>query len=128
MGTFLEGLWDHEGYADGRLPDGRLAEGVWSSATRELSGFVATCGCGWRGRVDQWRGEHATPLLVRQSSRRRGELGLELRWLGTQADRLEDPDALRAVSRAVDHAQRLVADLQRDLERQALEREADHER
>ena len=55
-------------------------------------------------------------------------LGLELRWLGTQADRLEDPATLKAVSRAVDHARQLVTDLQRELERQTSEREGDGER
>jgi hypothetical protein len=136
MGTFLEDLDDHEGYADRRLPNGQLAGGVWTSATREFTAYVAACGCGWQATgehppteegeeaaVDQWRWEHAEPLLVRQATRRRGELGLELRWLGTQADRLEDPATLKAVSRAVDHARQLVADLQRDLERQASERE-----
>ena len=55
-------------------------------------------------------------------------LGLELRWLATQADRLEDPATLKAVSRAVDHARQLVTDLQRELERSAPQREADGER
>jgi hypothetical protein len=141
MGTFIEDLWDHEGYADRRLPDGQLAGGVWTYATREFTAYVAACGCGWQATgehppteageeaaVDQWRSEHATPLLAHQRNRRRGTLGLELRWLGTQADRLEDPDTLEAVGRAVDHAHQLVADLLRDLERQAPEREADHER
>jgi hypothetical protein len=141
MGTFLEDLDDHEGYADRRLPDGRLAGGVWTYATREFTGYVAACGCGWHATrdhpptdegeeaaVDQWRAEHAEPLLARQATRRRGELGLELRWLGRQADRLEDPATLGAVSRAVDHARQLVDHLQRDRERQAPEREADHER
>ena len=72
--------------------------------------------------------EHATPELARQTTRRRGTLGLELRWLGTQADRLEDPATLKAVSRAVDHARQLVHDLQRELERSAPQREADGER
>jgi hypothetical protein len=72
--------------------------------------------------------EHATPELARQPTRRRGTLGLELRWLGTQADRLEDPATLKAVSRAIDHARQLVHDLQHDLERQTSEREVDGER
>jgi hypothetical protein len=141
MGTFIEDLWDHEGYADRRLPDGQLAGGVWTYSTREFTAYVAVCGCGWRASgehppteageeaaVDQWRWAHAEPELARQATRRRGELGLELRWLGTQADRLKDPATLEAVSRAVDHARRLVDDLKRDLERQTSEREADRER
>ena len=141
MGTFLDDLDDHEGYADRRLPDGQLAGGVWTYATRHFTAYVAACGCGWQASgehpptedgeeaaVDQWRSEHAEPELARQTTRRRGALGLELRWLGTQADRLEDPAALKAVSRAVDHARQLVHDLQRELERQTSEREAEHER
>jgi len=132
MGTILEDLYDHEGYADRRLTDGRLAGGVWTHATREFTEYVAACGCGWHATrdhpptedgeeaaVDQWRAEHAEPLLARQATRRRGELGLELRWLGTQTDRLEDPATLEGVSRAVDHARQLLDHLQRDLQRQA---------
>jgi hypothetical protein len=141
MGTFLEDLDDHEGYADRRLADGRLAGGVWTHATREFTGYVAACGCGWHATrdhpptedgeeaaVDQWRAEHGEPLLARQATRRRGELGLELRWLGARADRLEDPATLEGVSRAVDHARQLVDHLQRDLERKASQREADRAR
>jgi hypothetical protein len=141
MGTFLEDLDDHEGYADRRLPNGQLAGGVWTYATRHFTAYVAVCGCGWQASgehpptedgeeaaVEQWRSEHATPELARQTTRRRGTLGLERRWLGTQADRLEDPATLQAVSRAVDHARQLVDDLQRELERSAPQREADGER
>jgi hypothetical protein len=74
MGTFLDDLDDHEGYADRRLPNGQLAGGVWTYATREFTAYVAACGCGWQATsehpptedgeeaaVDQWRSEHATP-------------------------------------------------------------------
>ena len=141
MGTFLDDLDDHEGYADRCLPDGQLAGGVWTYATRKFTAYVAVCGCGWQASgehpptedgeeaaVEQWRSEHATPELARQTTRRRGTLGLELRWLGTQADRLEDPATLKAVSRAVDHARQLLHDLQRELGRSAPQREADGER
>src|SRR6266511_1809105 len=141
MGLLLDDLDDHEGYADRRLPDGQLAGGVWTYATRQFTAYVAACGCGWRASgehpptqdgeddaIDQWRSEHATQELTRQTTRRRGTLGLELRWLATQADRLQDPATLKAVSRAVDHARQLVTDLQRELERQAPQREADGER
>jgi hypothetical protein len=141
MGLILEDLDGHEGYADRRLPDGRLAGGIWTYATREFTAYVAACGCGWHATrdhppneageeaaVDQWRAEHGEPLLARQAERRRGELGLQLRWLGRQADRLDDPATLESVSRAVDHSRQLLDHLQRDLQRQAPEREADGER
>jgi hypothetical protein len=141
MGTFLDDLDDHEGYADRRLLNGQLTGGVWTYATRHFTAYVAVCGCGWQASsehaptedgeeaaIDQWRSEHAEPELARQTTRRRGTLGLELRWLATQADRLADPATLKAVSRAVDHARQLVHDLQRELERSAPQREAEHER
>jgi hypothetical protein len=141
MGTFLDDLDDHEGYADRRLPNGQLAGGVWTSATREFTAYVAVCGCGWQATgehpptedgeeaaIDQWRSEHATPELARQATRRREELGRVLGWLGGQANRLEDPATLERVSRAVGRTRALVDDLQRDLEREASEREAGGER
>jgi hypothetical protein len=140
MGLLLEDLYDHEGYADRRLPDGRLASGVWTS-TREFTAWVAACGCGWHATrdwppteageelaVDQWRHEHGEPELGRRAERRRDQLARTLEWLGTQGDRLEDPAAVDRVGRALDRAGGLVADVRRDLERQAPEREADHER
>jgi hypothetical protein len=141
MGTFIEDLDDHEGYADRRLPNGQLAGGVWTYATREFTAYVAVCGCGWQASgehpptedgeeaaTDQWRSEHAEPELARQATRRREELGRVLGWLGDQAGRLEDPATLERVSRAVGRARALVDDLQRDLEREAFEREAGGER
>jgi hypothetical protein len=136
MGTFIEDLDDHEGYADRRLPNGQLAGGGWTDATRHFTAYVAVCGCGWQASgehpptedgeeaaVDQWRSEHAESELACQTTRRRGTLGLELRWLGTQADQLQDLATLQAVSRGVDHARQLVHDLQRELERPAPQRE-----
>jgi hypothetical protein len=130
MGTFIEDLDDHEGYADRRLPNGQLAGGVWTYATREFTAYVAVCGCGWQASgehpptedgeeaaIDQWRSEHAEPELARQATRRREELGRVLGWLGDQAGRLEDPATLERVSRAVGRARALVDDLQRDLVR-----------
>jgi hypothetical protein len=138
MGLILDDLDDHEGYADRRLPDGRLAGGVWTHQTREFTGYVAACGCGWHAStdypptgqgeeaaVDQWLAEHGRPVLARRAERRRGELARVLAWLGSQADRLEDPAALNRISRGVNRARELVADVQRDLERQAPRREAD---
>jgi hypothetical protein len=139
MGTILDDLYDHEGYAVRRLPDGTLT-GTWTHATREFTAYVAGCDCGWRGTreyppteegwelaVQAWRTEHAEPELDRQATRRRSELARVLEWLGTQADRLEDPAAVQRVARGVDRAHRLAVDVQRDLEWQAAEREADGE-
>jgi hypothetical protein len=141
MGTFLEELDDHEGYADRRLADGSLAGGVRSRDTLDWTGYVAACGCGWHGTRDhpptevgeetalgEWVREHAHPLLAQRAERRRSELARVLEWLGTQGDRLEDPAALARVSRAVDQARELVADVQRHLERHPSAREANGER
>jgi len=141
MGTFLDDLDDHEGYADRRLPNGQLAGGVWTYATREFTAYVATCGCGWQASgehpptedgeeaaVDQWRSEHAEPELARQATRRRGELARVLAWLAGQAGPLEDPATLERIRRALGRTQGLVDALQRDLEREASEQEDSGER
>jgi hypothetical protein len=141
MGLILDDLYDHEGYADRRLPDGRLAGGVWSRDTLDWTAYVAACGCGWHATrdyppteageelaVNQWRRDHGEPLLAAQATRRRGELTRVLDWLGAHADQLDDPAALQRINRAVDRARGLVADVQRDLERQAPEQEANRER
>ena len=141
MGTFLDDLDDHEGYADRRLPDGQLAEGVWTYATRQFTAYVAACGCGWQATgeqpptedgeeaaVDQWRSEHAEPELAGQATRRRAELGRVLAWLAGQAGRLEDPATLERVRRALGRTRTLVDDLQRELARETSEREDRGER
>ena len=141
MGLILDDLYDHEGYADRRLPDGRLAGGVWTSATREFTAYVAACGCGWHATrdhppteageeaaVDQWRAEHGEPELARQATRRRDQLARVLAWLGDQRDQLQDPATVERVGRAIDRARGLVEEVQRDPERQAPQREAEHER
>jgi hypothetical protein len=138
MGLILDDLYDHEGFADRRLADGRLAGGVWSHDTLDWTGYVAACGCGWRSphqhpptdqgweaALKDWRVEHAVPLLERQADRRRQELARMLSWLGDQAGRLQDPTSLERVRRATDRAHQLVQDLQDTLERAAFEREAD---
>jgi hypothetical protein len=140
MGVILEDLDDHEGYAARRLPDGTLT-GTWTAATAAFTAYLAACGCGWRGTrpwpptedgeelaLREWLGEHGEPLLARQAERRQLELGRVLEWLGTQRDQLKDPAALDRISRAIDRAQGLIADIQRDLQRQAPQREADRER
>jgi hypothetical protein len=136
MGLILDDLYDHEGFADRRLADGRLAGGVWSRDTLDWTGYVAACSCGWHASrnwpptedgeeaaVDQWRSEHGEPLLTRQATRRR-ELARVLGWLGDQGGQLDDPTAVARVARAVDRAGALLEAVQRDLERQAAEREA----
>jgi hypothetical protein len=137
MGVVIEDLWDHEGYAARRLPDGTLTS-IW---THQFIAHVAACGCGWRANnqhpptqageelaVAQWRAEHAQPLLDRQATRRREHLGRVLGWLGDQTDRLQDPATLGRIGRALDRTRALVDDLQRDLARQTPEREADDDR
>ena len=140
MGSLIEDLWDHEGYAARRLPDGTLT-GTWSYATREFTAFVPACGCGWSGdrehppteageeaAIGQWRVEHAEPLLARQAAQRQLRLARALEWLAVQAGRLEDPATLARVRRTLGSAVELAAEVQRDLDRQAPERELDGER
>jgi hypothetical protein len=140
MGVVIEDLWDHEGYAARRLPDGTLT-GTWSYATGEFTAFVPACGCGWSGDRDhpptdqgeeaaigQWRVEHAEPLLARQAERRQLRLARALEWLGGQAGRLEDPATLARVRRTLGSAADRAAEVERDLDRQAPERELDGER
>jgi hypothetical protein len=140
MGLILDDLDDHEGYAIRRLPDGTLT-GVWTAATREFTAYVAGCECGWRGTrawppteegeelaTQEWRAAHGEPELARQTEGRRDQLARVLAWLGDQRDRLEDPAAVARVGRALDRARGLVAGVQRDLERQPPQQEADRGR
>jgi hypothetical protein len=138
MGTFVEDLWDHEGYADRRLADGRLAGGIWSRDTLDWTGYVAACGCGWCGSLDhppteegeqaaldQWRDVHAEPMLARQAQQRRAELTRLLRALGDTAEHLDNPAQLARIGRAADHLGALTQAVRGDLERQTSQREAD---
>jgi hypothetical protein len=142
MGVVIEdeGYAAHEGYAARRLPGGTLTA-TWTHATREFDGYVAACGCGWHGDVDylpteygeefaidQWRSEHAEPLLARQAEQRRLELAQALRALGGIADFVDNPANLARIGRAADRVRELVGDLQRDLDRRARAREAGRER
>jgi hypothetical protein len=140
MGLILGDLYDHEGYAARRLPDGTLTP-TWTAATDEFTAYQAACGCGWHATrehpptedgeelaIQQWEREHGEPLLARQAERRQLELGRVLEWLGGQAGRLHDPATVEGVGRAIDRARGLVEEVQRDLERPAPGREADHER
>jgi hypothetical protein len=136
MGIVIEGLEEHEGYADRRLSDGRLAGGIWSQETSGFSEYVAACGCGWssqygypptdqgeRAALEDWHEDHATPLLERQTQQRRAELAQALRALGGIADFVDNPANLPRISRAADRVRALVEELQRDLDRRTTERE-----
>jgi hypothetical protein len=140
MGVVIQGLEDHEGYGARRLPDGTLTS-TWILATWEFDAYVAACGCGWRGSVDylptetgeqfaidQWWMTHAEPLLVRQAQQHRAELAQVLRALGGIADFVDNPVNLARIGRAADQARMLVDELQRDPDRQRLEREVGGER
>ena len=142
MGTFLDDLDDHEGYADRRLPDGQLAGGVWTYATREFTAYVAACGCGWQATgehppteegeeaaVDQWRSEHAEPGAGppgHPPPRRTGPGVGVARPARPAGWRTPPPWSASAAPWTVTRA--LVDDLQRDLEREASEREDSGER
>jgi hypothetical protein len=138
MGSILDGLDDHEGLVERRLPDGQLVDEVWLPPEGTIV-YVAGCGCGWRSQrlhaatddgydqaVGQWAREHAEPELARQGERRRGELGRVLGWLGDQAGQLQDPAVLLRVTHGLTRASGLAERLERD--RAAPDREADRER
>jgi hypothetical protein len=140
MGAIIDDLDDHEGYVLGRLPDGTLTA-AWNYRVSEVTAYVAGCACGWHSRrehpptedgeeaaYEQWEREHALPALAGQATRRREDLGRVLEWLGPQASRLHDPAGVDRVARGLDRARELLKDVQRDLERQASEREAGGER
>jgi hypothetical protein len=140
MGSFIEDLWDHEGYGARCLPDGTLT-GTWTHATDAFTAYVPACGCGWHGELTyppteegeeaalkQWRADHATPLLERQVERRQERLTRALEWLGDQAGRLHDPVIVARVHRTLGSATELAADVQRDRDRLAAEREDGGER
>jgi hypothetical protein len=78
--------------------------------------------------IDQWRSQHAEPLLARQATRRQLELARRLEWLGSQAGRLHHPETVTWVRSQLEHARELVTHVQGDLERQTAQRETDRER
>jgi hypothetical protein len=140
MGAIIDELDDHEGYALWRLADGTLTP-AGTHGVREVTAYVAGCECGWESRrqhppteegqeaaYTQWEREHTLLELARQATRHLQDLARVLEWLGGQAGRLEDPATLDRVAGGLDRAHRLLADVQRDRERQASEREAGGER
>ncbi len=60
MGRTIEELYDHEGYAARKLPDGTLT-GTWSAATKEFLAFVPACSCGGPGHWSEWYGSTEYP-------------------------------------------------------------------
>jgi hypothetical protein len=84
MGTMIENLYDHEGYAARKLPDGTLTA-RWTTDTAEFTAYVAACECArndgwdhddWYGTTEhppteegedaalaEWERVHARPLL-----------------------------------------------------------------
>ena len=138
MGVVIEDLEDHEGYAARRLLDGTLT-GTWTRD--QFDAYVGACGCGWRANLyyppteageqaalDHWYQGHASVLLERQAQQHRAELAQALRALGGIADFVDNPANLPRIGRTADRVRALVDDLQRDLERRRLEREASDER
>ena len=127
MGAIREGLYEHEGYAARKLPDGTLT-GTWTAATAAFVAYVAACECGWTAEVehppseagedaalDDWTA-HADQQQARQQDRRRGELAEVLRALGGIAASVEDPANLPRIDRAAERARRLAGELLDDQE------------
>ena len=122
MGVIREGLYDHEGYAARKLPDGTLTS-TWTAATAAFTAYVASCGCGWTAdreyppteagedaALDDWTG-HADQQEAARMARRRRELAKTLRALGELAAGVEDPANLPRIVRAADRARRLAGEL-----------------
>ncbi len=78
MGSILEDLYDHEGWAGRRLPDGTLT-GTFTAGTADFLAYRSQCSCGWAGQREyspteegedgalaEWERDHAMPLMVRQ--------------------------------------------------------------
>ena len=77
-GPYAEQIGDgHEGYAARVLPDGTLTA-TWTRETREFTGYVAACECGWQDTVRHpptdageeaadadWSREHLAALIGR---------------------------------------------------------------
>lgn len=73
--------WEHEGYADRKMPGGEFSNGEWSlrypwEGPGAHVAFVAACACGWRSTTehpptdqgeqaatDEWERDHLQPLI-----------------------------------------------------------------
>lgn len=76
VGTIIDGLDDHEGYA-ARHRSEETVTTTAAEATAAFDAYMAACGCGWRGglhnatnvgherAVEEWERIHARPLLAR---------------------------------------------------------------
>ncbi len=68
MGTTLDDLYEHEGYAARKLPDGTLT-GTWSAATKEFLAFVPACSCSLRGYLQSSGEDEKLTKLPRLETR-----------------------------------------------------------
>ena len=122
MGVIREGLYDHEGYAARKLPDGTLT-GTWTQATAAFTAYVAACECGWTATaehppteagedaaLDDWAG-HADQQQAAQQARCRQQLAETLRALGRLAELVEDPASLPRIAHAAQRARDLAGEL-----------------
>jgi hypothetical protein len=122
VGYVREGLYDHEGYATRKLPDGTLT-GTWTATTAAFVAYVARCECGWAATtehpptqagadaaLDDWAA-HADQQQAAQQARRRRDLAEVLRALGRLAELVDQPATLPRVARAADRARRLAGEL-----------------
>jgi hypothetical protein len=62
MGRIIDDLYDHEGYAARKLPDGTLT-GTWTSDTADFVAFVPACSCAGPGSApwSEWYGSTEYP-------------------------------------------------------------------
>ena len=87
-------LHSHEGYPARKRPDGSLT-GTWTHETREFSGYVAACDCGWHGMKEHppteegedaaydEAGRHLRNVLRQEVPRRRRDLSGRLSRLAS---------------------------------------------
>jgi hypothetical protein len=127
MGVVREGLYEHEGYAARKLPDGTLT-GTWTAATAAFVAYVASCECGWAADVEHppteagedaalgdWAG-HADQQQAAQQTRRRRDLAEVLRALGGIAAYVDNPANLPRIARAAQRAHELAVQMADDQE------------
>jgi hypothetical protein len=122
MGVVREGLYDHEGYAARKLPNGTQT-GTWTQATAAFTAYVAACACGWTATTEHppteagedaalsdWAG-HADQQQAAQQARRRQQLAETLRALGRLAELVGQPATLPRIARAATRARNLAGEL-----------------
>jgi len=122
VGTIREGLYDHEGYAARKLPDGTLTS-AWTQATPRFVAYVGACECGWAAdaehpptpdgevaALDDWV-DHADQQEAARLADRRRRLAETLRALGGIAADVDNPANLPRIVRAAGRARELAAEL-----------------